>query len=525
MQIQVAEEPTELTLQRLQSSRVLVVDDERVISESLQLYLEHLGIRDIHIANDGREALRMFQENHFDFVFLDIMMPEVSGLDVLKKINESDQLTTVILMTGYPTMDVVIDAMHNGASDFLVKPFRFEDLKIALERIQRLHLLMERNCLLNQELLKKREVEELNNQLERKIRLQGILYHIVDSLSKINRSENLYRYVITKAIESCNAKRACFLIYDQENSHLLTLAQQGFEKMNPGTQARFLVNSEGSPILEKDFIANYFSCSPEEELILDRPFRTHDLLATPFNIRDEPFGVLLVSEKEGGKAFDGEDEFILKFLAEKAALNIENLALYDNLKQNFLASLMALVTAIEAKDTYTQQHSTRVTTYALKIARNMGCEKMDLNRLETMGPLHDIGKIGIPDSILNKPGPLTEEETECVRAHPTIGVNIVAPLGLDEQETAIIKHHHERWDGKGYPDGLKGEEIPKLARILAVADAFDAMNSDRAYRKALPFDVCLDELRRNSGSQFDPKVVKAAIPVLSQRESQSGTSD
>jgi putative nucleotidyltransferase with HDIG domain len=240
-------------------------------------------------------------------------------------------------------------------------------------------------------------------------------------------------------------------------------------------------------------------------------------MSVPFKIRSEPFGVLLIGEKEGQKKFDREDEFILGFLAEKAALNIENIALYDNLKQSLIASLMSLVSAIEAKDAYTQQHSTRVTEYALKLALELGCQHDDIQRLRSSAPLHDIGKIGIRDSILNKPDRLTKEEFEQIKAHPAIGVNIVAPLGLDSEELAIIRNHHERWDGSGYPDGLEKDMTPRLARILAVADAFDAMKSNRAYRNALPLSVCLQELKDNRGNQFDPEVVDAALTVLSEK--------
>ncbi len=514
MQIETVQEASILASTELEFLQVLVADDEPIICETLQFYLQHLGIRHIETGHNGLVALEKIGRTHYDYVFLDLMMPELNGIEVLKEISASQRLTTVILMTGYPTMEVVIDAMHNGASDFLVKPFRFEDVKLSMERIQRLHLLMEKNWELHQELEKKKEVEELNNQLERRIGLQTILYHIVDSLSKINRSENLYRYVITKAIESCNARKACFLIYDQKNSHLLTLAQQGFEDMSPGTRAKFARDPAGRTVLESSFIEDYFGPMSGEEIFLDRSFRRHAVMAAPFNIRNEPFGVLFVGAKEGEKPFDNEDEFVLKFLAEKAALNIENMALYDNLKQSFIASLMTLVSAIEAKDPYTQQHSSRVTEYALKIAQTMGCGPNDLHRIETSGPLHDIGKIGIKDNILNKPGRLTPEEFDHIKAHPNIGVNIVAPLGLDPEELAIIKHHHERWDGRGYPDGIAQEQIPRLARILAVADAFDAMSSDRAYREALPFSLCLKELHKNSGSQFDPQVVEPALSTL-----------
>jgi HD-GYP domain-containing protein (c-di-GMP phosphodiesterase class II) len=145
----------------------------------------------------------------------------------------------------------------------------------------------------------------------------------------------------------------------------------------------------------------------------------------------------------------------------------------------------------------------------------MDCDHEDLQKLASVAPLHDIGKIGVNDAILNKPGRLTEEEFSHIMAHPLIGVNIVSPLGLDPEELSVIRNHHERWDGKGYPDHLSGSQIPRLARILAVADAFDAMSSDRAYRKALPSSDCMKELRKGCGTQFDPRVVEIAMDVLS----------
>jgi len=514
MQVETVQSYETLISPDLESLKILVVDDEPSIRDTLKLFLQHLGICNIQTAENGANALESLNRSLFDYVFVDLMMPEMSGMEVLKKIREHHQLITVIIMTGYPSMGVAIDAMHNGASDFLVKPFRYQDVKLSLEKIQRLHLLMKKNWLLHQELEKKREVEELNTQLEKRIRLQAILYNIVDSLSEINSSENLYHSVVKKAVESCNAQRACFMIYDQANSHLLSLAQHGLKGINPGFKADFMNNSEGEKLIDKNFIRQYFGTSVEEGLSLDKAGRNNGLMTVPFNIRNEPFGVLLVGNKEGKESFDSEDEFILRFLAEKAALNIENIALYDNLKQSLIATLMSLVSAIEAKDTYTQQHSSRVTEYALKIAHKMGCVRDELQRLESSGPIHDIGKIGINDSILNKPGRLTEEEFDQIKAHPLIGVNIVSPLGLNQEELAIIRNHHERWDGRGYPDGLRQDNIPRLARILAVADAFDAMKSSRAYRKALPFSVCCQELRDNSGTQFDPEAVEAALSVF-----------
>lgn len=498
----------------MESLSILVVDDEPTICETLQLYFQHLGVEDADSANDGRSALDKLERRHYDYVFLDIMLPGMTGMDVLKTLQGWQKLVNVIIMTGYPSMEIAIDAMHNGASDFLVKPFGFQDIKLTLNRIQRLHSLMKRNWELHQELEKKKEVEELNRQLEKRIKHQTLLYSIIDSLSKINRSEDLYQFLVQKAAESCGASKSCFLFYDDASPLLLVLAQQGMNGLSPGSQADLVSGEDGRHTLDSRFLHRHFGTSNGKGVALDRVTHHPGLVVVPFRIRSEPFGLLIVGGKPGSVPFDPEDRFVLGFLAEKTALNVENIALYDNLKQSFIATLLSLVSAIEAKDAYTQQHSTRVTDYAVRIAERMGCDTEEIEMLKSSGPLHDIGKIGIKDNVLNKPGRLTDEEFDMIRAHPLIGVNIVAPLGLEEQELCIIRNHHERWDGRGYPDGLRGEEISLQARILAVADSFDAMSSDRAYRSALPLEVCLRELRDNSGSQFDPRVVEAALPVL-----------
>jgi len=514
MQVETLKESKALTTQDLEQLKVMVVDDEATICDTLQQFLQSLGIHDVRTAGNGREALAFISQGIYDYVFLDLMMPEINGMEILRQINSAHQLTSVIIMTGYPTMDAVIKAMHNGASDFLVKPFRFQDVKLSLERIQRLRDLMKRNWLLSQELEKKKEVEQLNQELRKRIRHQTILYNIVDSLSQINRSENLYHHIVKQSLESCSAAKGCFLIYDQGEHSLLALAQQGLEGCCAGTQISLTQKRDGPATLDQSFIKAYFGKPTTTAISLEHTVRDNGFIAVPFKIRKEPFGVLLVAGRADEKGFDEEDEFILNFIAEKAALNIENIALYDNLRQSLMASLMSLVSAIEAKDAYTQQHSSRVTEYAIEIAREMGCSQDDLERLESSAPLHDIGKIGVSDGILNKPDRLNEAEYAQIKSHPVIGENIVAPLGLDREELAIIRNHHERWDGGGYPDGLNKEKTPHLARILAVADAFDAMSVNRAYRQALPLTKCLQELRDESGSQFDPDVVNRAIPLL-----------
>jgi len=233
------------------------------------------------------------------------------------------------------------------------------------------------------------------------------------------------------------------------------------------------------------------------------------VMLVPLKIRDKVFGVLTAGIQKGANRFSEKDLYYLSFMAQSAAQSIENLALYENIYENLFATLYAFVNAVEARDLYTRQHSSRVTGISLIIGKQLNCTTEELDILNFAGHLHDIGKIGIRDDILLKPDRLSEEEFEKIKQHPAIGANILKQLGMWEKERQIIRCHHERFDGTGYPDGLEGEQIPLLARILSVADVYDAMASDRAYRKRMEESIILKVIREGSGTQFDPDIVAA----------------
>ena len=195
-------------------------------------------------------------------------------------------------------------------------------------------------------------------------------------------------------------------------------------------------------------------------------------------------------------------------------VNEELLATQEELKESNIAAMKALITSEEARDPYTSGHSRRVTEYAVAIAKKMGLDEARARHIEYAGYLHDIGKIGISDAILNKESRLTDEEWRIIRKHPNTALEILNPLKFLPEEKVIIKHHHERYDGNGYPDGLKGEDIPVGARIMAVADSFDAMNSKRPYRDAFPEDKIITELKTVRGTQLDPKIVDIFLGMI-----------
>ncbi len=189
-------------------------------------------------------------------------------------------------------------------------------------------------------------------------------------------------------------------------------------------------------------------------------------------------------------------------------------AAYRELSSSYLGMVRTLAEVCESKDTYTRSHLDRTYQYAMALTRRVAPEYAERAEIGYGYLLHDIGKVGIPDAVLNKPGKLTEEEWALMRTHPVIGVNIVKPLKLLGDAVGIIRWHHERWDGKGYPEGLKGEETYLPARIFMLADTFDAMTTDRPYRKALPIHVALEEIDRHAGTQFDPELAKAWVEFV-----------
>jgi HD-GYP domain-containing protein (c-di-GMP phosphodiesterase class II) len=214
------------------------------------------------------------------------------------------------------------------------------------------------------------------------------------------------------------------------------------------------------------------------------------------------------------RVFTEEEIRFMTILASQAVSSVRDIKLTEDLETNYFNIIHTLVLAVEAKDPFMKGHSRRVTNYALRVAQRLGLDEEEIKLLYYSGELHDIGKIGISDKILNKPGKLTESEFEIIKRHPVKGVQMLQPLKFLEKGLPTIKHHHERFDGNGYPDRLKADQIPLTARILACTDSFDAMIFERPYKKRLTLQEAIEELKINSGTQFDPEVVKAFLEIL-----------
>ncbi len=240
-------------------------------------------------------------------------------------------------------------------------------------------------------------------------------------------------------------------------------------------------------------------------------FLSAPLICSPLKIENKVIGVVNVTDKKSGQPFVQQDLNLLSAIGTQLAAVIENRRLFTDIRELFITTVRAFSLALDAKDHYTYGHSQRVTECALAIAGELSLSDEERANIELAGLLHDIGKIGISEAILSKPAKLTTEEFNEIKEHPARGAEILGHIKQLAEIIPGVLYHHERFDGFGYPMGLKKYEIPLIARILAVADAFDAMTSKRAYRDALSREDALEEVKRNTGSQFDPAITEAFL--------------
>jgi putative nucleotidyltransferase with HDIG domain len=247
-------------------------------------------------------------------------------------------------------------------------------------------------------------------------------------------------------------------------------------------------------------------------------FKTRNLICAPVKVKEKVVGVLEAINKQGGEDFNREDLSLLISLADQVAIALDNARLYQELEEMFFETAESLATAIEKRDPYTGGHTKRVTSYSLAIAKYLPLSLAERKCLRIASVLHDIGKIGIEDQILRKPERLSPEEFNTIKHHSDMGAEIIEHIRQLREIIPGVKYHHEQLNGSGYPHGLKGKDIPMLARIVSVADTYDAMTTDRPYRKALEREVAVEELRKCAGTQFDKEVVEAFIQAYQRGE-------
>lgn len=490
-------------MENKKTETILFVDDEGDILELADEYFRHKGYQVI-TASNGLQAAEVLKDGKIDCCFTDINMPGMDGLALAEYIRETDNTIPVIVMTGYPSLENTLHTLKNGVVDFLIKPISLNQMELCLRRVLRERELFVENILLKKEVESKTRLEVINKELLYRVEELNIVNKIMSHFTSIDSSFDIFKRVVELSLELSGAQETKFYVINDAVRRPYAIAASGRDCTDGGSDGLQAVES-----LIMEVVADELPLLIDENNgVRGLPREILSLLLTPLKIRDKVFGVLTATICAGSARFTDKDLFYMSFMTKNAAHAIENLALYENIYQNLFATLYGFVRALEFRDLYTQQHSIRVTDLSILIGRELGCAAEELDILNVAGRLHDIGKIGIRDDILLKPGQLTEGEFQKVMEHPNIGADIVGKLGMWGREQQIIRCHHERFDGSGYPRGLRHDKIPQLARILFVADAFDAMTSDRAYRKKLDINSAMQILLAGAGTQFDPEIVK-----------------
>ncbi|MHB8587662.1 MAG: GAF domain-containing protein [Candidatus Dormibacteraceae bacterium] len=319
--------------------------------------------------------------------------------------------------------------------------------------------------------------------------------------------------VLAGAAKASSAQIGCLALDDSG-----TLVLKGGFGTDSTTAERLALGLGGDICRDVMSTATPVIQAMEHESGADSPLNPRAVLCVPITLRGKPQGVLFLANYQVGHVFTEDHRNLVAELAAQAAVAIDNARLFKDREEVIIASLEALANAVDARDPYTRGHSERVTEYAKMIARQMKYAPKDAGawlRLERGGRLHDIGKIGVPDVVLQKAGKLTDEEFAQMKEHPLVGFNILSGLKMLTDELVIVRSHHERYDGKGYPDRKKGSDLPMFAWIVSAADAIDAMTSDRPYRRGMSLQVAIDQVRAGAGTHFHPDVAEAVLDAVS----------
>lgn len=495
--------------------RVLVVDDNRehriIITKNLRRSSRAFAVTE---AENGADCLIKISRARFELVLLDHTLPDMNGLELLSRLKKEHERLPVIMVTGQENGQIVQEAVRLGASDYVVKTADFPDQLIAtIERTLMQQVLKVQLEGAREELFKRNEelsiLLDATTAIASQLDLDKVLAALSERIAKAVSCTFVKILLLTDGVVGNLVVKASYPLphagWDPALGHL-------FEVL-PGSLV-FSVIADQAPLLMRGEQIHDLDADPAlKKGLIGGIAAIQSVLIMPITIQGQCLGVAVLGERRRWERnpFTAGRSGLGMALLQHAGIAVKNACYYQSLQKAHLQTISGLAGALETRDSYTRGHSDRAAEYAEAIARELGLSAEQTGRLQYAVVLHDIGKIGIPDSILNKPGKLTDEEYELMKTHPAKGADIIAKIPFLEQIAPLVRHHHERWDGTGYPDGLAGGNIPIESRIVAVLDSFEAMTSDRIYRRAPGRAFALNELLRCSGSQYDPQVVEAFL--------------
>lgn len=487
----------------MKAERILIVDDELPIREMMQEILEREGYQAIAVGS-GDEALSMAEGQDFDLLIADIKMPQMDGLELVQKFRELSPETIPMLITGHASVETAQMAVREGVYDYIVKPFERSDLCAAVA----------------QALRRKRITDEENRLKE----LTG-LYEVSQSIVTSPEQREVLDLILSAALHQTKSSGGAILLFDTSKQGLMVAAAWG--TWEPATRVANLVLEQGidkwiaemsGPLLFTDLQQHPLfdqvrQFSPEQPLLAPSS-KGVEMLLLPVRSERETFGVLSVYREGETDLLGLSDLELLTILATQAGLSVKCRQTFSELENGCIAALRSVASYVEGRIYYFKDHLERVTQLSEQLGWRIGLDEREINTMKLGTSLHDIGLIGVSEAILGIPGELTSKEWEVVKLHPIIGDDILAPLPFLSEARHIVRHHHERLDGKGYPDGLSGDEITPPLRVVSLCDSYDAMTSPRPWRQALAKEEAIAMLIEEKGTKFDPQITSAFMDML-----------
>ncbi|MDY3917544.1 MAG: HD domain-containing protein, partial [Candidatus Limivivens sp.] len=459
---------------------ILTLDDDRLMTEAVQSYFQAVGYQ-VDMENDPRRAIERIRQGGYDILLLDFLMQPICGDEVVRQIREFDRDLFIILLTGHKSMAPPIRTIRElDIQGYYEKSDRFDQLELLIE-----------SCA--------KSIRQMRTIRRYRDGLRGIL----EKVPKLSGQKELFG-VLEETMKQITEHLPC-------KDAFIRLDFSGLE----GEDFRKLSELKYPAFLGIGAFAGINGADLEER---SRQLDGYFLEAVLYTEKREPLGVLKIRTEQ---VISDELDQIFQIYAKQVGAAVNNCLLQtllqiqnrelcqanDTLRRNTLETIDTLRRMVEANDSYTRGHSDRVAFYSAKIAERMGRDSDYIERVRVAGLFHDIGKIGIYDNILRKNSRLTSEEYEAIKKHPSLGRQILSSISYLNSILPAVECHHEHFDGTGYPFGLKGRNIPEEARIIAVADAFDAMTSKRSYRNSLSLSAAEAELRKGRETQFDSEIV------------------
>jgi len=494
---------------------ILVLEDQPAVRDVMVEIIGEADLKaNVECASSIGQARTLFKDRQWHGMVSDLALADGQSLDLIAELREQGVDIPVILVSGFLSSAKVRRAKELGVDEVLHKPFHPNALLESLNRVfGDVSGDMQKKCKQMSDDMHSKILPELFR-MDRNI---GIFFRMLNELPAHRDVASLCCIALSLAMDMVHAAYGFVALFERARDSLVMVAHQEAGEVNPEHVAipdcRFGDTPFG-PFLDGNeaFIQGLPGDKHGPACWPGAPAR--DYVAVPIRLQGAFMGVLCLMDCQSKNALSDQLKSMLGLLVTQLDTLLDNCAVHASLEQSMKETLIALVRALEARDKYTQNHTARVAKMAVRFADMLGLDEETITLVRTGALMHDIGKAGIPDGSLLKAGRLSDVEFATIKRHPEIGDSILKHMDTLARERQIVRYHHERIDGHGYPDQLKGDEIPFVARIVCVADCIDAMTTHRVYQQARPLSFVIEQLRKNSGTQFDTQVAEVAIKAI-----------